>query len=212
MKPTWNNTTQTPSEFIKTFQNWRDEIDNYEQSVAELPSQMKMTLLIQNIQGDIKSQEKERRKERITQREKAKTTNNNPGRVTENLKEESTENLTMARVKEKEKVVTTATNNRKAATTEKERTKATEENQRGHHYRPTAQTTGKERKEEKEKEANAQTSCATTVENRDIRATNAGGTDKFTISTKHNRFGQYRMTTQHNHYNKFHSRQRLRRS
>eukprot|EP00971_Amphidinium_carterae_P204191 4051957-Amphidinium_carterae.1 len=55
MKATWNNTTQPPNEFIKTFQNWRDEIYNYEQSAAELPSEMKMTLLIQNIQGDIKS-------------------------------------------------------------------------------------------------------------------------------------------------------------
>eukprot|EP00971_Amphidinium_carterae_P097616 1931781-Amphidinium_carterae.1 len=38
MKPVWNNTTQPPNEFIKTFQNWRDEIYNYEQSVSELPS------------------------------------------------------------------------------------------------------------------------------------------------------------------------------
>eukprot|EP00971_Amphidinium_carterae_P110143 2181921-Amphidinium_carterae.3 len=53
MKPTWNNTTQSPTDFIKTFQNWRDEI--YEQSVANLPSAMKMTLLIQNIHGHIKS-------------------------------------------------------------------------------------------------------------------------------------------------------------
>eukprot|EP00971_Amphidinium_carterae_P083217 1646863-Amphidinium_carterae.1 len=28
MKPAWNNTTQSPNEFIKTFQNWRDEIYN----------------------------------------------------------------------------------------------------------------------------------------------------------------------------------------
>eukprot|EP00971_Amphidinium_carterae_P349790 6491226-Amphidinium_carterae.1 len=55
MKPTWNNSTQSPTEFIKTFQNWRDEIYNYEQSVTELPTSMKMTLLIQSIQGDIKS-------------------------------------------------------------------------------------------------------------------------------------------------------------
>eukprot|EP00971_Amphidinium_carterae_P096447 1908576-Amphidinium_carterae.1 len=55
MKPMWNNTTQPPNEFIKTFQNWRGEIYNYEQSVSELPSSMKMTLLIQNIHGDIKS-------------------------------------------------------------------------------------------------------------------------------------------------------------
>eukprot|EP00971_Amphidinium_carterae_P022358 440878-Amphidinium_carterae.1 len=55
MKPTWNNTTQPPNEFIKMFQNWRDEIYNYEQAIAELPSSMKMTLLIQNVQGDIKS-------------------------------------------------------------------------------------------------------------------------------------------------------------
>eukprot|EP00971_Amphidinium_carterae_P104998 2079048-Amphidinium_carterae.1 len=55
MKPTWNNVTQQPNEFIKTFQTWRDEIYNYEQSVTDLPGEMKMTLLIQNIQGDIKS-------------------------------------------------------------------------------------------------------------------------------------------------------------
>eukprot|EP00971_Amphidinium_carterae_P147633 2926253-Amphidinium_carterae.1 len=30
MKPTWNNNTQQPSEFIRQFQNWRDEIFNYE--------------------------------------------------------------------------------------------------------------------------------------------------------------------------------------
>eukprot|EP00971_Amphidinium_carterae_P040042 785968-Amphidinium_carterae.1 len=51
MKPTWNNSTQSPIEFIKTFQNWRDEIYTYEQSVTELPTSMKMTLLIQNIHG-----------------------------------------------------------------------------------------------------------------------------------------------------------------
>eukprot|EP00971_Amphidinium_carterae_P165743 3285382-Amphidinium_carterae.1 len=55
MQPKWNNVTQPPSEFIKTFQTWRDEIHNYEQSVTELPQEMKMTLLIQNIAGDIKS-------------------------------------------------------------------------------------------------------------------------------------------------------------
>eukprot|EP00971_Amphidinium_carterae_P118233 2342312-Amphidinium_carterae.2 len=32
----WNNTTQPPNEFIKTFQNWRDEIYNYEQSIARI--------------------------------------------------------------------------------------------------------------------------------------------------------------------------------
>eukprot|EP00971_Amphidinium_carterae_P124876 2473735-Amphidinium_carterae.1 len=46
MRPTWNNVTQQPNEFIKTFQNWRDEIYNYEQSVTELPKEMKMTLII----------------------------------------------------------------------------------------------------------------------------------------------------------------------
>eukprot|EP00971_Amphidinium_carterae_P350923 6491808-Amphidinium_carterae.4 len=55
MKPTRNNTTQSPTEFIKTFQNWRDEIFNYEQAVSEIGSTMKMTLLIQHIQGDIKN-------------------------------------------------------------------------------------------------------------------------------------------------------------
>eukprot|EP00971_Amphidinium_carterae_P166776 3304779-Amphidinium_carterae.1 len=42
-------------EFIKTFQNKRDEIFNYEQAVSEIGSTMKMTLLIEHIQGDIKS-------------------------------------------------------------------------------------------------------------------------------------------------------------
>eukprot|EP00971_Amphidinium_carterae_P115656 2290977-Amphidinium_carterae.1 len=55
MKPNWNNTTQSPTEFIETFQNWRDEIFNYETAVSEIASTMKMTLLINNIQGDIKS-------------------------------------------------------------------------------------------------------------------------------------------------------------
>eukprot|EP00971_Amphidinium_carterae_P206468 4097055-Amphidinium_carterae.1 len=32
------NSTQSPTDFIKTFQNWRDEIYNYEQSVTELPT------------------------------------------------------------------------------------------------------------------------------------------------------------------------------
>eukprot|EP00971_Amphidinium_carterae_P241548 4796186-Amphidinium_carterae.1 len=30
MKPTWNNITQSPTDIIKAFQNWRDEIFNYE--------------------------------------------------------------------------------------------------------------------------------------------------------------------------------------
>eukprot|EP00971_Amphidinium_carterae_P293294 5823247-Amphidinium_carterae.1 len=55
MKPTWNNTTQSSTDFIKTFQNWRDEIFNYEQAVSEIASTMKMTLLIQHMHGDIKS-------------------------------------------------------------------------------------------------------------------------------------------------------------
>eukprot|EP00971_Amphidinium_carterae_P298491 5930672-Amphidinium_carterae.1 len=36
MKPTWNNVTQSPSEFIRHFQNWRDEIFNYENTVQTL--------------------------------------------------------------------------------------------------------------------------------------------------------------------------------
>eukprot|EP00971_Amphidinium_carterae_P024473 482456-Amphidinium_carterae.1 len=55
MTPTWNNVNQQPSEFIKTFQTWRDEIYNYEQSVTELPQEIKMTLLVQNTKGDIRS-------------------------------------------------------------------------------------------------------------------------------------------------------------
>eukprot|EP00971_Amphidinium_carterae_P318278 6326517-Amphidinium_carterae.2 len=43
MNPTWNNVTQQPNDFIKTFQHWRDEIYNYEQTVTDLPSEMKMT-------------------------------------------------------------------------------------------------------------------------------------------------------------------------
>eukprot|EP00971_Amphidinium_carterae_P284611 5650764-Amphidinium_carterae.1 len=55
MKPTWNNVNQQSNVFIKTSQTWRDEIYNYEQTVTDLPREMQMTLLIQNIQGDIKS-------------------------------------------------------------------------------------------------------------------------------------------------------------
>eukprot|EP00971_Amphidinium_carterae_P348727 6490644-Amphidinium_carterae.2 len=53
MKATWNNVQQQqqPGDFIKIFQNWRDEIYNYENSVSET---MKMALLMQYIQGDIK--------------------------------------------------------------------------------------------------------------------------------------------------------------
>eukprot|EP00971_Amphidinium_carterae_P160667 3185682-Amphidinium_carterae.1 len=40
-------------------------------------------------------------------------------------------------------------------TTEREKTKVMEENPRGHHYHPTTATTGKERKVEKEKETRA---------------------------------------------------------
>eukprot|EP00971_Amphidinium_carterae_P262189 5200790-Amphidinium_carterae.1 len=32
MRPTWSNLQQPPGEFIKNFQNWRDEIFNYENS------------------------------------------------------------------------------------------------------------------------------------------------------------------------------------
>eukprot|EP00971_Amphidinium_carterae_P296960 5899481-Amphidinium_carterae.1 len=55
MKPTWNNAQQQPREFIKNFQNWRDEIYNYESSISEIDSTMKIALLTQHIQGDIKS-------------------------------------------------------------------------------------------------------------------------------------------------------------
>eukprot|EP00971_Amphidinium_carterae_P020454 402951-Amphidinium_carterae.4 len=56
MKPTWSNTTQQPSEFTRQFQNWRDEIYNYESTVrSETASSMKMDLLLQHIQDDIKS-------------------------------------------------------------------------------------------------------------------------------------------------------------
>eukprot|EP00971_Amphidinium_carterae_P309110 6142490-Amphidinium_carterae.2 len=56
MKPTWNNTTQQPSEFIRQFQNWRDEIYNYETTLrSEIAPSMKLATLLQNIQGDIKS-------------------------------------------------------------------------------------------------------------------------------------------------------------
>eukprot|EP00971_Amphidinium_carterae_P082389 1628850-Amphidinium_carterae.1 len=55
MRPTWNNIQQPAGELIKNFQNWRDEIFNYENSVSEIASTMKMALLMQNIQGDIRS-------------------------------------------------------------------------------------------------------------------------------------------------------------
>eukprot|EP00971_Amphidinium_carterae_P202402 4016027-Amphidinium_carterae.1 len=38
MRPTWNNLQQPPGEFIKNFQNWRDEIFNYENTVSEIAS------------------------------------------------------------------------------------------------------------------------------------------------------------------------------
>eukprot|EP00971_Amphidinium_carterae_P264080 5239000-Amphidinium_carterae.1 len=53
MRPTWNNIQQPPGEFIKKLQNWRDEIFNYENSVSEIASSMKMALLMQYFQGDI---------------------------------------------------------------------------------------------------------------------------------------------------------------
>eukprot|EP00971_Amphidinium_carterae_P116828 2313869-Amphidinium_carterae.2 len=55
MRPTWNNLQQPPTEFIKNLQSWRDEIFNYENSVSEIASAMKMALLMQHIQGVIKS-------------------------------------------------------------------------------------------------------------------------------------------------------------
>eukprot|EP00971_Amphidinium_carterae_P110441 2187902-Amphidinium_carterae.3 len=56
MKPTWNNVSQAPGEFIRQFQNWRDEIFNYKTTVStEIAPSMKMALLMQHIQGDIRS-------------------------------------------------------------------------------------------------------------------------------------------------------------
>eukprot|EP00971_Amphidinium_carterae_P230904 4581956-Amphidinium_carterae.2 len=56
MKPTWNNVTQQPSEIIRQFQNWRHEIFNYESTVqTDIATSMQMALLMQNIQGDIRS-------------------------------------------------------------------------------------------------------------------------------------------------------------
>eukprot|EP00971_Amphidinium_carterae_P304041 6042083-Amphidinium_carterae.1 len=55
MNPTWNNAQQQPGDFIKNFQNWRDEIYNYENSATEIDSSMKLALLLRQIQGDIKS-------------------------------------------------------------------------------------------------------------------------------------------------------------
>eukprot|EP00971_Amphidinium_carterae_P182175 3615325-Amphidinium_carterae.2 len=41
MKTTWNNTTQQPSVFIRLFQNWHDEIYNYENATqAEISQSM----------------------------------------------------------------------------------------------------------------------------------------------------------------------------
>eukprot|EP00971_Amphidinium_carterae_P148893 2951846-Amphidinium_carterae.2 len=49
MKPTWNNVTQSPSGFIRHFQNWRGEIFNYENSAqTEIATSMKMALLMLN--------------------------------------------------------------------------------------------------------------------------------------------------------------------
>eukprot|EP00971_Amphidinium_carterae_P119236 2361862-Amphidinium_carterae.2 len=56
MRPTWNNVTQAPGEFIRQFQDWRDEIFNYKSAVqSEIAVSMKMALLLQHIQGDIRS-------------------------------------------------------------------------------------------------------------------------------------------------------------
>eukprot|EP00971_Amphidinium_carterae_P020064 395380-Amphidinium_carterae.1 len=56
LKPTWNNTTQQPSQFMRQFQNWRDEIYNNKNSTnSDIPQSMKMAMLLQNIQGDTKS-------------------------------------------------------------------------------------------------------------------------------------------------------------
>eukprot|EP00971_Amphidinium_carterae_P249370 4949954-Amphidinium_carterae.1 len=56
MKPTWNNVTQSPNEFSQHFQNWRDKIFNYQTTVqTEIATSMKMALLMQYIQGDIRS-------------------------------------------------------------------------------------------------------------------------------------------------------------
>eukprot|EP00971_Amphidinium_carterae_P232711 4618280-Amphidinium_carterae.1 len=55
MRPTWNSLQHSPSEFVMNFQNWRDEIFNYENTVSEIASSMKMALLMQYIQGDIRS-------------------------------------------------------------------------------------------------------------------------------------------------------------
>eukprot|EP00971_Amphidinium_carterae_P023112 456056-Amphidinium_carterae.1 len=60
MRPTWNNVTQAPGEFIRQLQSWRDEIFNYETTVqSEIAVSMKMALLMQHIQpmiqGDIRS-------------------------------------------------------------------------------------------------------------------------------------------------------------
>eukprot|EP00971_Amphidinium_carterae_P034774 684572-Amphidinium_carterae.1 len=56
MKPTWNNVSQAPGEFIRQFQYWRDEIYNYENKVStEIAPSMRMAVLMQHIQGDIRS-------------------------------------------------------------------------------------------------------------------------------------------------------------
>eukprot|EP00971_Amphidinium_carterae_P062467 1236272-Amphidinium_carterae.1 len=41
-----NVAQQQPGDFIKNFQNWRDEIYNYENSATEIDSSMKIALLL----------------------------------------------------------------------------------------------------------------------------------------------------------------------
>eukprot|EP00971_Amphidinium_carterae_P313321 6226820-Amphidinium_carterae.1 len=56
MKPTWNQVSQAPGKLIRQFQNWRDKIFNYESTVStEIAPSVKMALVMQHIQGDIRS-------------------------------------------------------------------------------------------------------------------------------------------------------------
>eukprot|EP00971_Amphidinium_carterae_P345958 6487169-Amphidinium_carterae.1 len=54
-KPTWNNATQSPSEFIRHFSNWRDDIYNYENTVSEIAATIKLATLLQHIQGEVRA-------------------------------------------------------------------------------------------------------------------------------------------------------------
>eukprot|EP00971_Amphidinium_carterae_P015539 306747-Amphidinium_carterae.1 len=76
MRPTWNNIQQPSGKFIKNFQNWRDEIYNYDNTVSEIASTMKMALFMQNIQADFDDAAT-----KVEDYRKVYIDNNNPGGI-----------------------------------------------------------------------------------------------------------------------------------